>query len=122
MLAYQGLLIASLKYNSSILGVLKNAIDWASRPESREAPLACFVDNAAVIISASPGTLGGRRGLVHVRAILENIKVIVLPDQIAVPKAYEAFNSDGILKDPKQHAAVEKSGSNVGAVLAKLRA
>ena len=73
-------------------------------------------------MSASPGSLGGLRGLVHVRSILENIKVIVLPDQIAVPKAYDAFNSDGTLKDTKQQAAVEKLGSNVATVLTKLRA
>jgi NAD(P)H-dependent FMN reductase len=122
MLAHQGLLIASPEYNSSISGVLKNAIDWVSRPEPGEAPLACFVDKVAALMSASPGGLGGLRGLVHVRSILENIKVIVLPDQIAVPKAYDAFNSDGTLKDTKQQAAVEKLGSNVATVLTKLRA
>jgi NAD(P)H-dependent FMN reductase len=122
MLAHQGLLIASPEYNSSISGVLKNAIDWVSRPEPGEALLACFVDKVAAIMSASPGSLGGLRGLVHVRSILENIKVIVLPDQIAVPKAYNAFNSDSTLKDTKQQAAVEKLGSNVATVLTKLRA
>jgi NAD(P)H-dependent FMN reductase len=122
MLTHQGLLIASPEYNSSISGVLKNAIDWVSRPEPGEALLACFVDKVAAIMSASPGSLGGLRGLVHVRSILENIKVIVLPDQIAVPKAYDAFNSDGTLKDTKQQAAVEKLGSNVATVLTKLRA
>jgi NAD(P)H-dependent FMN reductase len=122
MLTHQGLLIASPEYNSSISGVLKNAIDWVSRPEPGEAPLACFVDKVAAIMSASPGGLGGLRGLVHVRSILENMKVIVLPDQIAVAKAYNAFNSDDTLKDTKQQAAVEKLGSNVATVLTKLRA
>ena len=87
-----------------------------------EAPLTCFVDKVAVIMSASPGALGGLRGLVHLQAILGNIKVIVLPDQIAVPKAYDAFNSDGTLKDAKQQAAVEKLGFNLAMVLAKLKA
>ena len=122
MLAHQGLLIASPEYNSSISGVLKNTIDWVSRPDPGEAPLTCFVDKVAVIMSASPGALGGLRGLVHLQAILGNIKVIVLPDQIAVPKAYDAFNSDGTLKDAKQQAAVEKLGFNLAMVLAKLKA
>lgn len=122
LLAHQGLVIASPEYNSSISGVLKNAIDWVSRPAPGEAPLACFVDKVAVIMSASPGALGGLRGLVHLRAILGNIKVIVLPDQIAVPKAHDAFNSDSTLKDAKQQAAVEKLGFNLVKVLAKLKA
>lgn len=123
MLAHDGLLIASPEYNSSITPVLKNAIDWASRPTAEGgAQLACFVDKVAAIMSASPGALGGLRGLVHLRAILGNIKVIVLPDQTAVPKAYEAFNSDGTLKEAKQQALIEKLGSNVATVLAKLKA
>ncbi|MGA9380566.1 MAG: NAD(P)H-dependent oxidoreductase [Phormidium sp.] len=122
MIAHDGLLIACPEYNSSITPVLKNAIDWASRPGENEPPLAAFVDKVAAIMSASPGALGGLRGLVTVRSILGNIKVIVLPDQIAVPKAYEAFNPDGSLKDPKQQESVEKLGANVANVVAKLKA
>jgi hypothetical protein len=72
--------------------------------------------------SASPGALGGLRGLVQVRSILGNIKVLVLPDQIAVSKAHEAFNPDGSLKDAKQHAAIGKLGAALAATLAKLKA
>ncbi len=122
MLAHQGLLIASPEYNSSISAVLKNAIDWVSRPVPGEEPLTCFMDKVAAIMSASPGALGGLRGLVHLRAILGNIKVLVIPDQIAVPKAYDAFNSDGTLKDANQQVAVENLGSKVATVLAKLNA
>ncbi|MFB2833279.1 NADPH-dependent FMN reductase [Floridanema evergladense] len=122
MIAHDGLLIACPEYNSSITPVLKNAIDWASRPGENAPPLAAFVDKVAAIMSASPGGLGGLRGLVTVRSILGNIKVIVLPDQIAVSKAYEAFNADGSLVDPKQQESVEKLGANVANVLAKLKA
>ncbi len=119
-LAHQGLLISAPEYNSSITGVLKNTIDWVSRPVPGEAPLACFDGKVACIMSASPGALGGLRGLVHVRAILQNIKVLVLPDQVAVPKADEAFNPDGSLKDPKRQAAVEALGAKLAQVIAKL--
>jgi hypothetical protein len=44
---------------------------------------------------------------VTLRSILGNIKVLVLPDQVAIPKAGEAFQPDGTLKDPKQQGAVE---------------
>lgn len=120
-LAHHGLLISAPEYNSSITGVLKNTFDWVSRPVPGEAPLECFDGKVACLMSASPGALGGLRGLVHVRAILQNIKVIVLPDQIAVPKAAEAFNPDGRLKDPKQQAAVEGLGTKLVQVISKLR-
>ncbi|MBW4518203.1 MAG: NAD(P)H-dependent oxidoreductase [Scytolyngbya sp. HA4215-MV1] len=122
LIEHQGLLIASPEYNSSISAVLKNAIDWASRPAEGEAPLACFAGKVATIMSASPGALGGLRGLVHVRSILGNIKVIVLPDQIAVSKAHEAFNPDGSMQDAKQQAEIEQLGVNLANILTKLSA
>jgi NAD(P)H-dependent FMN reductase len=121
LVSHQGLLIASPEYNSSITAVLKNAIDWASRPEPNEPSLVAFAGKVAAIMSASPGSLGGLRGLVHLRAILGNIKVLVLPDQVAIPKAYEAFNSEGKLVEPKQQASIEKLGENVATVLLKLQ-
>ncbi len=122
MISHQGFLIASPEYNSSVTGVLKNAIDWASRPSPNEAPLAltAFAGKVATIMSASPGGLGGLRGLVHLRSILGNIKVLVLPDQIAISKAYEAFNPDGTLKDPKQQESIEHLGDNLAKILLKL--
>lgn len=121
MLAHQGLLIAAPEYNSSITGVLKNAIDWASRPAPGESSLACFTGKVAAIMSASPGALGGLRGLVHVRAILGNINVLVIPDQVAVMKAQDAFETDGSLKDAKQQAMVQQLGTSVAQMVAKLK-
>jgi len=120
LLVHQGLLISAPEYNSGISGVLKNAIDWASRSAPGEAPLACFVGKVAALMSASPGGLGGLRSLVQVRSILSNIHVLVLPEQVAVPRAHEAFNPDGTLKDPKQHASIEKLGRDLTAILMKL--
>ncbi|MCE9518722.1 MAG: NAD(P)H-dependent oxidoreductase, partial [Verrucomicrobia bacterium] len=58
-----GFLISSPEYNSSITAVLKNAIDWASRQETDDEPsLVAFRGKAAVLMSASPGALGGLRG------------------------------------------------------------
>lgn len=122
MRAHHGLLLSCPEYNSSITAVLKNAIDWASRPVPGEPPLACFTGKVAALLSASPGALGGLRGLVHVRAILGNIGVLVLADQIAVPKAHDAFTSDGALKDAGLQAKVEKLAASLAETLAKLRA
>lgn len=96
-----GMLIASPEYNSSVSAALKNAIDWASRPAPGEPPLAAFAGKTAVLMAASPGALGGLRGLVHLRSILGNIQMLVLPDQRALPKAHDAFAADGSLKDAK---------------------
>lgn len=120
MLSHQGFLISAPEYNSSISGVLKNTIDWVSRPAAGEEPLACFKGKVAGIMSTSPGGLGGLRGLVHVRAILENIGVLVIPDQVAVGKAHEVFNADGTLKDKKQEDQVKRIGSNVAKLLLKI--
>ena len=122
MLAHHGFLISAAEYNSSITAVLKNAIDWASRPVAGEPALACFVGKVASLMAASPGALGGLRGLVTVRSILGNIGVIVMPNQIALPKAHEAFNPDGLLKNPKDQAGIEKLGADLAAFLTKLRA
>lgn len=73
-------------------------------------------------MSASPGGFGGMRGLVHVRAILESIGVLVIPQQRSISQAFEAFNSDGSLKDPKQQQDVESLGAKVTSLLIKLSA
>ena len=117
---HHGLLIAAPEYNSSVTAVLKNAIDWVSRPAPGEPELVAFRGKVATLMSASPGGLGGLRGLVHVRSILGNIGVIVLPDQLAVPKAYEAFEADGSLKDPKQQAGIKGLGHTLASFLMKL--
>jgi chromate reductase len=115
-----GFIIASPEYNSSITGVLKNAIDWASREESDdEPPLVAFRGKTALLLSASPGALGGLRGLVHLRSILGNIGVIVLPDQLAVGTAHEAFDAGGKLKDEKKAKKVEDLAKGLVSFLEK---
>jgi chromate reductase, NAD(P)H dehydrogenase (quinone) len=119
-LAHDGLLIASPEYNSSITALMKNTIDWVSRPVEGQSPLAEYKGKTAVIMSASPGNLGGLRGLVHLRAILGNIGVLVLPDTLSISAANQAFAEDGTLLDPKQQARVRKLGSALAEFLVKL--
>jgi len=121
LMGHNGLLISAPEYNSGISGVLKNAIDWASRPLPGEVPLACFIGKVAVIMSASPGVLGGLRGLSQVRSILSNIQVLVLSQQMAIPKADEAFDADGTLRDVKQQDAIKALGSSLAEILIKLK-
>lgn len=118
--SHHALLISSPEYNSSISAVLKNAIDWISRPTGDSRPLEAFAGKVAGLMSASPGALGGLRGLVHLRSILGNIQVLVIPDQFALVKAHEAFDDQGRLKDEKQRASVEAIGQKVAATAARL--
>jgi chromate reductase, NAD(P)H dehydrogenase (quinone) len=120
MKAHHGFVIACPEYNSSVTPLLKNAIDWASRPEPEEPPLACFNEKVAVLMSTSPGALGGLRGLVHVRSILSNIGVLVLPGQKSVGNAYQVFDESGNLKDELQQAAIRQLGNKLATVTAKL--
>jgi chromate reductase, NAD(P)H dehydrogenase (quinone) len=118
---HQGLLIASPEYNSAISGVLKNAIDWISRPVPHMKPLAAFDHRVAALMAASTGSLGGLRGLASLRLILGNIKVIVLPDQVGIPKAADLFEGDDdkIMDEKKQHS-LEHLGKRLHEVIVKL--
>lgn len=120
MKSADGFLIASPEYNSSLSAALKNAIDWASRKAEGETPLAAFAGKAAVIMAASPGGLGGLRGLVHLRAILGNIQVIVLPQQYALAKAHEAFDDEDQLKDERTAETVAGLGRRLAEFLGKI--
>ena len=120
---HDGVIIASPEYNSSLTAALKNAIDWVSRSESdEESPLQAFTGKSAILCAASPGGLGGLRGLVHLRAILGNLGVTVLPDQVAVGSAHKAFDENGSLIDEKLGARIHRLGSTLAHHLAKLLA
>ncbi|MFZ4576594.1 MAG: NADPH-dependent FMN reductase [Phycisphaerales bacterium] len=120
--AHDAFIIASPEYNSSVSAVLKNAIDWASRPEPGQPSLSCFTNKVCALFAASPGALGGLRGLTHIRQILGNINVLLLPQQFALIKAHEAFDADGRLKDPKQQEMVDGIAKALVTITSKLKA
>ncbi len=120
MMDHQAFLIASPEYNSSVSGALKNFIDWTSRPEQGEKNIAVFIGKVAGIMSASPGALGGLRGLVALRSILGNINVLVVPEQHSISKAGEAFTEDGKLKEEKDQKAVANIAKRVARLTASI--
>lgn len=97
--AHDALLIAAPEYNSSITPLLKNTIDWVSRPDENHAMLAAFSGKTAALMSASPGAWGGMRGLVHLRDILGNIGVTLVPAEVSVSKVHNSFDERGNLND-----------------------
>ena len=95
-----GFFIASPEYNGSFSALLKNTIDWISRPEhSNEPMLEAFTSKIVGIGAASPGGLGGIRGLVPLRMLLGNVGAYVVPNQVSIPGAYDAFDADGVIKN-----------------------
>lgn len=119
-IAHQGLLIVSPENNASVSALLKNTLDWISRQDGSESGLIPYQGKVAGLAGASPGALGGLRGLTHLRAILQTLNVLVLSEQVALGRAHEAFNEDGSLKDAKQQAALAALAKKLADVCARL--
>lgn len=104
---HDALLIASPEYNHSVTGVLKNTIDWLSRPSGKDDPDDVLAGKVAAIIGASPGRFGASASANHLRAILRPLDVFVIPSQCSVAGAGNAFNDDGTLKDERAQKALK---------------
>ena len=105
--ACDGFFIASPEYNGFFPPLLKNTLDWVSRRESDdEAPLAAYNGKVAALGGASPGGLGGMRALAHLRTMLSGIGVHVVPGQINVGEANDAFDGNGRLQDEAREKAL----------------
>jgi chromate reductase len=101
---YQGVFIATPEYNSSVPALLKNTLDWVTRVRAkRENGLEVFRSRVFAISGASPGYYGAMRSLLNLRQILAvGMGAHVIPQQMALPRALEAFDEGGSLKDEKQ--------------------
>ena len=98
------------EYNGSITPLLKNTLDWCSRPNPEDPARsggAVYAGRAAAVLATSPGPLGGMRVLFHVRDILGYLGMQVIPQQLAVGRAHEAIGPDHRLLDPKQQATLD---------------
>lgn len=122
--AQDGLLFVSPEYNGSLPPLLKNAIDWASRPTGGEGlvALTAYRGKAAAVMSASISPFGGLRGLMHLRQILSTIQMVVIPEQVVVPNAHAAFAEDGSLKEALPASLVEMTAVRLVAVAKALSA
>jgi chromate reductase, NAD(P)H dehydrogenase (quinone) len=101
---YQGVFIASPEYNSSVTPLLKNTLDWVTRVRAKgESGLEVFRTRVFALGGATPGNYGAMRSLLQLRQILGvGMGALVIPQQIAVPRAVNAFEEDGSLKDEGQ--------------------
>jgi len=120
MVASHAFLLSCPEYNSSISSVLKNTVDWISRPQAGEPRYVAFKGKIAGLISASPTNLGGVRALITVRQVLSTLGVLVLPTQFALAHAASAFNEDGTLKEDGHRAAITAVVAEVCAITTRL--
>lgn len=113
-----GLLIASPEYNGFISSVLKNTLDWLSRPDiSGGHYQPSFGDKVAAIMGASPGERGAVRGLKNLRELLGNLRTEVVEGQVGLGSAFKAFDDDGELVDSDARAALDHTVAQLMAAL-----
>jgi NAD(P)H-dependent FMN reductase len=85
-----------------ITPLLKNTIDWCTRGDDNP-----FVGKVAAVVSASPGQFGGVRSMKLAQQLLLHLGCHVVPAQCFLPKAHEAFDGAGQLKDARNQKAVD---------------
>ncbi len=110
IMAHRGVFIASPEYSASVTPLLKNAIDWVSRVRDRGgATYEAFKGRVFAVGSASVGEAGGLRSLMALRQILElGCGALVIPDQLTVARADEAFDEMDNLKDERAAAQLKR--------------
>ena len=111
VLACEAMLIVAPEYNGFPTPLLINAFDWLSRvaaqPPHRPSGLAATANKPVALLAASPGPLGGLRAMNYLRQYLQMaFTAIVVPQQFALGRAFEAFDEAGGLKDAKAAQAV----------------
>lgn len=115
MQAAQGLVIVSPEYNAGIPGHLKNVVDWLSTLSPSP-----WKDLPVLLSSASPGALGGARGMMPWRATLANMGALAFPLSINVPAADKNLDETGAPKDPRTLAILDETLDAFLTLVAKL--
>ncbi len=111
---HHALLIATPEHNGGAL--LKNALDWASRPsESDPTGLGVFAGKVVAVVSASPGMLGGMRAQIALQISLHKTGLMVIPNSFALGLAHQAFDEQRCLKDGN----ADQNVRGVGAALVR---
>ncbi len=108
MAAHHGVLIVTPEYNSSVPSLVKNTIDWVTRVQDiNEARGQVFRERAFAIAAASENRFGGSRALAALRLILSACQATVIPNQLALSFASEAYDDLDRLKHPADSDALK---------------
>lgn len=121
---HDGLLLTSPEYNGFFTPLLKNTLDWVSRPladGSKRFGSATMQGKPAGIAAASPGPLGGIRSLQYTRLYLSNLGFMVVPAQMAVGNVGNLFNDANEMVDAQMRASLEAIGAQVARLATLLK-
>ena len=94
--------VATPEYNGAIPGVLKNALDWASRPAGQSV----LAEKPALVVGASPGGRGAIRGQADARKVLTAIGADVVERELPIGRAHELFDGEGAMLDQEAETAL----------------
>jgi NAD(P)H-dependent FMN reductase len=122
--ASDGLLVVNPEYNGSVTPLLKNTLDWCSRPNPADRERsggAVYAGRAAAVVGCSPGGLGGMRVLFHVRDILGYLGMHVIPQQLSVANAGTAIGDEGSLRDETQRKMLDTLATALTETARRLR-
>ncbi|OGE84668.1 MAG: hypothetical protein A3J48_03760 [Candidatus Doudnabacteria bacterium RIFCSPHIGHO2_02_FULL_46_11] len=112
------LMISAPEYNHGISGVLKNAIDWATRPDGDNP----FSGKVGILMGASDGRFGTARGQIDVRKLLVAVDLLTIPQPyVYVAEGDKQFDAEGNLINEKNKASLEKLIARGIAVAEKLK-
>jgi chromate reductase len=111
---HEALLIATPEHNGGYTALLKNALDWASRPsENDPSGLEVFAQKLAALVSASPDALGGIRAQIALQISLNKLGVLVIPNSFALGLAHQAFDAQRRLKEASADNRVRGVGADL---------
>jgi len=116
----QGFLIAEPEYNGGYSALMKNAIDWVSRPLPGAPTGSVFKGKPVVIAGATTGKWGAVRSVRQLREVLGYLGCIVLPESLSVNEAGKAFDADGQLVDAKTAELAAAAGAALARATAAL--
>ncbi|WNC93494.1 NAD(P)H-dependent oxidoreductase [Paraburkholderia sp. FT54] len=118
---HDALLVASPEHNGGYTALLKNVLDWVSRPTAAGKPgLTLFAGKVAAVVSASPGPMGGVRATLGMRGVLEKLGAILIPQGFSLGSAHQAFAEHGGLADENTDAEVRRVGFSLVRVTKQL--
>ena len=116
--AADAILMATPEYNHSIPGVLKNAIDWASRPPGDNS----WAGKPAAMMGASPGMVGTARAQCHLREVFVNLDLHTFnKPEAAISLSGQRCDAEGNLTDEKSRQVVGKQVEALVALTRKLK-